>query len=144
MNWTYEEAVQHQIRHGFMADPAGATGTIGPSHSDQHAMVARKLRRSRAPNKTEAEFGRMLEARRHKGEFLTVEFEALKLKVGDGTYYTPDWFCHTLFARPAIFEVKGKHRWDDAIVKYKAAKERYTWADFEMWEKSSDGWRLIG
>lgn len=134
MNLTYEQAVQHQIRHGFMVDePILPKETSGG-----------KLRRSRQPNKTEVEFGLMLEARRHKGEFLIVEFEAVKLKVGDGTYYTPDWICQSRYARPVIFEVKGKHRWDDAIVKYKAAKERYSWADFEMWEKTSDGWKRIG
>lgn len=139
LHMTPEQVAEHQIRHGFL--PPSSKGTVCLM---QNAPLSGKLRQSRAPNKTEAEFGRMLEARRLKGEFLTVEFEAVKLKVGDGTYYTPDWFCHTLFARPAIFEVKGKHRWDDAIVKYKAAKERYTWADFEMWEKSNGEWRLIG
>lgn len=139
-HWTEGQFLAHQRKHGFTTDS---------SVFEKQAAIAlkrqqTKLRLSRKPNNTEEDFRRILEARRLKGEFLTVEFEAVRLRIGDGSYYTPDFLCQTTFGRPACFEVKGAHKWEDSIVKYKAAKERHAWADFEIWEKRDGRWSQIG
>lgn len=114
-----------------------------------------KLRLSRQPNKTEAEFGLMLEARRRKGEFRTVEFEAITLRVGSGTRYTCDYLCEVerpwsqieladFDTRPIFFEIKGPQKWDDAIAKFKMAIDRYGRIfRFEMWDRIDGQWRQI-
>src|SRR3982750_3346087 len=94
LRMTPQQVVEHyNSKLGFV--PVDALDQIVAPSAPKKANG--KLRRSRQPNKTEAEFGRMLEARRLKGEFVTVEFESVRLKVGDGCYYTPDYLCQTAF-----------------------------------------------
>ena len=109
-------------------------------------LAAPKVRRSRQPNKTEAEFGQLLQARIDKGELLgPLLFESVKLRVSDNCFYTPDWLCFgTTVMTPLFFEVKGLFIWDDAKVKFKAAKELHPWAKFEMWRKQNGVWGQIG
>lgn len=134
--------------------PREVVAAAGRSHAPQPAG---KLRLGRQPNAAEAAFGLILEARKRAGEFISVEFEAVKLKVGDGSFYCPDYVCEpgfrehevaqqavkgTLDLRLVFFEVKGGGPiQDDSIAKFKAARERYSnWARFEMWRKISGEW----
>jgi hypothetical protein len=109
-------------------------------------MVAAKLRRGKQPNKTESEFGRILEHRKLTSgdpEFISVRFEAAKLRIAENCYYTPDWMCEDHKGRITFFEVKGGHIWDDSKVKFKAAAELHTWANFEMHQKKGGAWTRI-
>lgn len=165
--WTAAEAAEHQKQHGFPppVSPASASGvqsaTSGRSGSEAQDMAGTrrkaggKLRLSREPNQTEHEFGLILEARRRKGEFRTVEFEAITLRTGSGARYTPDYFCEVeeptsqieladFDQRPVFFEIKGPKKWDDAIAKFKGAVDRYgRLFRFEMWDKIDGQWRQI-
>lgn len=167
--WTEAEVKDHQQRHGFKPpqmpqDRSGDKSAVLSQPDGERATglgkrskAGGKLRLSRQPNKTEAEFGLILEVRRRKGEFRTVEFECVTLRVGDGAKYTPDWFCEpegwglvggdldaAFDGRLRFFEIKGPQKWDDAIAKFKSAVDRYgRWARFEMWDKIDGHWRQI-
>ena len=83
-------------------------------------------------NKSELAFAEHLTFRR-----IPYMFEAIKLRLGDRCYYTPDFFLPQGFmtgdnAAPCFIEVKawwkstGKPGWrEDARVKFKAAAEQY-------------------
>lgn len=107
-------------------------------------------------NKTERDFSLILAAQLVKGEIIGWMFEAVKLKIGDGCFYTPDFMvieyaerwttkngvdCHPTEIK--FIEVKGFLR-DDARVKFLAAQEQHKWASFEMWKRDKkQGWTQI-
>lgn len=142
---TATEVEAHQKHHGFLIKSLGNL----PSEAEKAVISASKgFRLAKLPNKTENEFGAILEARRRKGEFAyPVRFEAVKLRVAGNCYYTPDWMTtsESISGAPFItfFEVKGAHIWEDSKVKFKAAKELHPWASFEMWQKKAGEWKRI-
>lgn len=148
--WSPQQVVAHYSRLG-LAPPAELFASVGTVVMPNIAgpVSIKPPRRSKEPNQTEREFGAMLERRKRAGEFETVQFEAVRLKLAPGLTYEPDWFCTrpltSVFSqrprhhRPCIFEVKGRKKWDDAIAKFKMAREVHKWAHFEMWEKLPDG-----
>lgn len=139
---TLADAQAHQRKHGFLSDSCGD----GVSEAEK-AVISRSkgFRLSKQPNKTENEFGAILNARRLRGEFIDpIRFEAVKLRVAGNCYYAPDWMAVTPAGIVCFFEVKGAHIWDDSKVKFKAAQELHQWASFEMWQKKSGEWKRIG
>jgi hypothetical protein len=139
LNMTAADAEAHQRKHGF------------PAISEKGREILDVLKAKALPremNKTEAEFGRILEARIAKGELRgPLMFEKIKLRLGKKCWYTPDWSCFTLFEGvwlPIFFEVKGGHIWDDSKVKFKTAVEQHPWAFFDMWQKKAGQWKRIG
>ena len=103
----------------------------------------KKPRQAKEPNKTEADFHRILESRQRHGEFETIMFEGCKLRIGPNCYYSPDFMAINYEGRVTFFEVKGGHIWDDSKVKFKAAKEKHSWAKFQMWQRKRSEWRQI-
>jgi hypothetical protein len=71
-------------------------------------------------NKTEAAYGDHLELRRRAGEVAWFKFEAVKLRLADLTFYTPDFLVMLTSGELEAHEVKG-HWEDDARVKIKVA-----------------------
>lgn len=114
--------------------------------------VARSTGIRKGMNKTEREFSLLLAAQLVKGEITEWKFEAVKLKIGEGCWYTPDF----MVTRPLrignqvpyayvtkFIETKGFLR-DDARVKFLAAQEQHKWATFEMYRKDrKQGWTQI-
>lgn len=77
------------------------------------------------PNKTEAAYGQTLELQLRAGIIVWYKFEALKLRLADRTFYTPDYAVITASNLELEFhEVKGFWE-DDARVKIKVAAEIY-------------------
>jgi hypothetical protein len=75
-------------------------------------------------NKTEQAYADRLEAMRRNGFVLWFEFEAIKLRLADNTFYTPDF---TVMAHDGVIEfheVKGFWE-DDARVKIKVAAKLF-------------------
>lgn len=131
---TRAAAEAHQRRHGFLGngvvvEAAVLSRTPFPKPSRQ--------------NKTELAYGLILEAQKRRGDILGYRFEAIKLRLADQCWYTPDFFVERIDALPLFIEIKGRHIWDDSKVKFKTAREIHTWADFEMWQKTKEGWRKI-
>jgi hypothetical protein len=90
-------------------------------------------------NRTEREFSLTLHAL-FPGQ--VIHFEMVKLKIADKCWYLPDFFLF-VDGRPTFFEVKGGFRWEDSIVKFKAARTIHHWADFEMHQKKNNVWKRI-
>jgi len=100
-------------------------------------------------NKTEARFHELLFEQKVKGNILDFEYERIKLKLADATFYTPDFVVYPLVGNytdnPCLkfIEVKGPFIRDDAMVKFKVAKEMFKHFDFEMWQLKDSTWRRI-
>lgn len=92
-------------------------------------------------NKTEIAYAEVLELRRAAGEILDFEFESVKLRLADRTWYTPDFWLHMADGCIEVHEVKG--RWqDDARVKFKVAAELFPRYRFIAVQRDArHGWR---
>lgn len=108
-------------------------------------------------NKTEARYGEELELRRLAGEIAWYKFEAFKVRLADGTFYTSDYAVMTSDDELQIHEVKagridsaGKLQMiseDASKIKIKIAADlypfRFIWA-VERPKKAGGGFELIG
>lgn len=113
------------------------TGTIPAPQEGRKKPVAGRTAPKRGKNKTELEFELRFK-REHPS--MTLLYESLKLRIDPTCWYLPDFFCPELMT---FYEVKGGHLWDDAIVKFKAARAIHTYAHFEMWQCVKGSWRQI-
>ena len=75
-------------------------------------------------NRTEAEYAALLEQMRQAGTVAWFKFEALKFRLADNTFYTPDFAVMLSGGRMQMHEVKG-HWMDDARAKIKIAADLY-------------------
>jgi len=75
-------------------------------------------------NKTEARYADLLESERLGGSICSWRFEAVKLRMADLTWYTPDFLVIRNDGTIDLVEVKGFWR-DDARVKWKTIAELY-------------------
>lgn len=75
-------------------------------------------------NKTEARYAEHLEAHRAAGMISWFGFEAVKLRLADNTFYTPDFAVLAKDSVLEFHEVKGFWQ-DDARVKIKVAADRF-------------------
>lgn len=110
--------------------------------------VARGRRPGRAANgamnKLEAEYGLHLTSRIAAGEIVGFWFEAVKLRLADKTFYTPDFLVLKGDMELEIHEVKG-HWEDDARVKIKVAAEQLPFkfvAVTRKPKKAGGGWQF--
>lgn len=76
------------------------------------------------PNKLEQQYGDHLKWRKHTGEILQYEFDAVRLRLAESTFYTPDYFVMLADGTIELHEVKGFWE-DDARVKIKLAARLY-------------------
>jgi hypothetical protein len=90
-------------------------------------------------NRTEAAYARELELRKTAGEVAWWEFEGLKFRLADNTFYTPDFAVLMTNGELQMHEVKGFWT-DDARVKIKVAAERFPVAFYAV-KKSREGWQ---
>jgi hypothetical protein len=77
-----------------------------------------------AMNKTEQAYSVQLDALKAAGEITWWAFEAIKLKLADKTYYTPDFVVMLADGALEIHETKGFWQ-DDSRVKWKCAQEKF-------------------
>ena len=110
----------------------------GPSIRDPEPAPGRKIRQRKGPrphSKLQEAFLRHLRAEdlvaKRPREILD---ESLTLELANGCTYRPDVVVverHDLYGTELVqltaYEVKGKHAWDDAIVKLKVAARIYPW-----------------
>lgn len=75
-------------------------------------------------NKSEANYAKHLELRKQAGEILWWKFEAIKFRLADNTFYTPDFFVLRSDFVLEVHEYKGFWT-DDARVKIKVAADMY-------------------
>lgn len=77
------------------------------------------------------------------GEALGVLEQAVKFRLADATYYTPDLIAVLPGGQWWIIEVKGARTWDDALVKFKVAAELYPWWRWTMVQWKDGEWRTL-
>lgn len=83
---------------------------VRPPPSAHRTLALGRLRPG-AQNKTEAEYGRILEARKQAGEIEWYAFEGITFKLADDTRYTPDFAVMLAGGAMEMHEIKG--RWSD-------------------------------
>lgn len=96
-------------------------------------------------NDTEAAYSRLLEGKKLTGEVAWYKFEALKLRLADKTFYTPDFAVMLSSGELQCHEVKGARAvfMDDARVKIKVAASLYPLrfiAAYPTPKKRGGGW----
>jgi hypothetical protein len=89
-------------------------------------------------NKTEDRYAAHLAQLRMAGEIFWYGFEAVKLRLADSTFYTPDFAVMAKDGVLEMHEVKG-HWQDDARVKIKVAAEKFPFRFFAF-KASRLGW----
>lgn len=91
-------------------------------------------------NRTEEAYARHLEERRITGEVSWWKFEALKFRLADNTFYSPDFAVMLTGGALEMHEVKGFWT-DDARVKVKVAADLYP-MQFIAVKKTKHGWEV--
>jgi hypothetical protein len=100
-----------------------------------------------AMNRTEAAYDAHLRTRSIAGEVVWYKFEAVKFRLADNTFYTPDFAVMVADGHLEMHEVKGNEAIfaDDAKVKIKVAAELYPFrfvAAFPVRKRDGGGWRF--
>ena len=94
-------------------------------------------------NKGEQEFSLYLESLQQKGDILSWRFEALKLRLADNCFYTPDFVVVNADRTITLYEVKG-YWLGDGRTKIKVAAEQFPYFQFvavyKRTKKDGGGW----
>lgn len=116
----------------------------GPPAAVIQAPTATRIRQQSKPplNKLELEWLGHLKL----SPTLRVRIQALTFKLANGVKYTPDFVTtHLDMERRCSvitgWEVKGKHAWDDAIVKIKIAAHEWPEITWKMVWKENGNWK---
>lgn len=92
-------------------------------------------------NRTEQAYSNWLEAKKRGGEILHYQFEAVKLRLADRTFYSPDFLVINKDLQVEIHEVKG-FMTDDANVKIKVAAEQFPFFIFKVVRLKRNEWEI--
>jgi hypothetical protein len=103
--------------------------------------VARgKVRPRGQMNKLECEYAERLKLRERAGEVEWFAYEAVKLRLANNTFYSPDFLVMLANGDMEVHEVKGFWE-DDARVKIKVAASIYPFR-FIAVSKGKEGWSV--
>lgn len=130
---SFKKSIEERIRNGTLkvaeqsvasvrSDPVPAISkrSTTASESMRNLQALGRMKTGRM-NKTEAAYSQYLEALKACGEIVWWKFEAIKLRLADNTFYTPDFFLLMANGQLECREVKGGYWTDDARVKIKVA-----------------------
>lgn len=110
----------------------------------QHAFYAQGRLKPGQMNRGEAAYAAHLEREKAAGRVLWWRFEALKLRLADNTFYTPDFAVLGVDLVMECHEVKGFWM-DDARAKVKIAADLYPFRFMAMKalsKKAGGGWEV--
>lgn len=140
MRWTEEQHADFLRRRGLAGSPPVIDTSLPPflPPNNEAGMFARGKLKPREMNKTEAKYDCHLHALKLVGDVIWYDFECIKLRLADHTYYTPDFLVLTKDFVLEIHETKGFWR-DDARVKIKVAAAQFPFRFFGI-TKSKTGW----
>lgn len=123
MRWTEDQLADFRARRGapVLPDVSAPPFKLPPNEPGRYAL-------GRLPtgqmNKTEAAYEAHLTLMRNAGQILWFKFEAVKLRLADKTFYTPDFVVLRSDGLLEMREVKG-FMMEDANVKIKVAASIY-------------------
>lgn len=95
-----------------------------PAATSLQKMQALGRMKAGKMNKTEKHYQDLLEVKKHNGEVLWYLFEPMNLRLADNCYYKIDFLVLKSDMTLEAVDVKGFWT-DDALVKIKAAAERF-------------------
>lgn len=93
-------------------------------------------------NKTELRYAGQLEALKRAGQIIDYKFESMRLEVGEGAWYKPD-FLVVFKDRFELHEIKGGFIRIPAMVRFKAAMMIYPWFGWRMMQWKNNQWKCI-
>jgi len=113
-------------------------------------MISNYYAKGRMPqgcmNRTESKYGAYLENLRALGVVTWYKFEAIKLRIGDSCFFTPDFSVLLADGFMEMHEVKGSKKlfMDDAKVKIKVAAGLYPFKFIVVFpHESGSGWDVL-
>jgi len=140
-------SAQYRKQQGL--PPPGVT-QLPPDWADPRPREKPQIRlpHLREPNRTEAEYGRILES-----EFSMhhLAYEAITLRLPSGTRYTPDWTVwkwQSVFLKSApqlvlVVETKGPRIHNAASIRaFKEARSAFPWLRFRFAQKRKGEWAI--
>lgn len=144
MHWNEDQLAAYLRKHGVaglsatvdVSDPPFKLPRNGPGRYALGRLPVGKM------NKTEEAYDKHLWSLRHAGQVLWHAFEALKLRLADSTFYTPDFAVLASDGFMELHEIKG-HWEEDARVKIKVAAAMFPFrfkAFKAQAKKSGGGW----
>lgn len=77
------------------------------------------------PNGTEQRYAKSLDACIIAGDVAVYWYEAIKFRLADGAWFTPDFFVVMKSGRCELHECKGGHTREAALVRLKVASDLY-------------------
>jgi hypothetical protein len=102
----------------------------------------RKARPADRMNKWERGYAWHLDDLKKRGVVKWWRFEALKFRLADRTWYTPDYTVGMADGSMVVVEVKGFRR-EDALVKFKVARETHPEYRWMMLGKEAGLWKVL-
>jgi len=129
MRWSEQDLADFRARRaprGIVGSATVADTSVPPflPPANQAGRFALGRLPAGTMNKTEAAYDKHLWDLRFAGEVLWHKFEAVKFRLADNTFYTPDFMVLPASGYAEIHEVKGFWE-DDARVKIKVAASIY-------------------
>src|SRR5258705_9214761 len=120
MRWTEQELADYLAKTGVpgAANRADVSDRPFAAPSAKQALQALGRLPTGTMNKTERSYAGRLDQLKYAGKILWYGFEAIKLRLADNTFYTPDFAVMAADGVIELHEVKGFWT-DDARVKIK-------------------------
>lgn len=108
--------------------------------------IDKKKTTKRVMNKTEAEYALILESMKQRGEIRSYMFQPFSLPWAD-MKYTPDFMVtpNSGSEKRRMIEVKGPHIHyrQQAIARFKGARSYWPEFQFEIHQKTKNGWKQL-
>lgn len=123
--------------------PKGQYNPIHPELPATIPMPNKRIRQRTKPlsNKLETEFGAWL--RQQVPGAKAFYEQAITVRLCNGVRYSPDWVV-LYGAEVFCYEVKGRHVWDDSIVKLKVAASSFPEWYWHLAWKQDGQWQVQG
>lgn len=137
----YSKSLKADIARRIEEGNLKISGNFAKRDSPPKKMYALGRLRAREMNKTEKEYLGYLEGKIIESSLLWCEFEGVKLRLADNTFFTPDFFVMTAEGELQAHEVKG-YMMDDANVKIKCAAEKYPFRFFVVRKAKNKTWDI--
>lgn len=148
MRWSEEQLADYLSRNGVpgvaSSIDTSAPPFAAPSDKPGSGRLALGRIKTGEMNKTEARYDSSLWDLRRTGDVLWHKFEAVKLRLADNTFYSPDFAVMVADGTMEMHEVKGFWE-DDARVKIKVAAALYPFrfkALTPRTKKDGGGWNV--
>lgn len=113
---------------------------VGHLHPDRIGSApkpaGRVTKNAKGQNKTEANLDRWLDDQKRWGRIWHYEFEAVKIRLADRRWYTPDFAVWLPNAQFCFVEVKGGFVREDGMIKLQVAAEHSRWPFYLAWYES--------